>query len=115
MKIKQLTKKDIEIIVEALKEQASVRGNVIASGNDKYDKKVEDEILAKLENGNIWAWCTVKITCRYNGLESTEYLGCCSYEDEKDFIKNSGYYDDMVATCIADLQKQLNESNYKLN
>lgn len=107
MNIKQLTKNDVEIIVTAIPEDIPVRGNVLDSGNDDQDRQAENEVIEK-SRYSIWAWCCVKVTVSYKGLLShDEYLGCCSYEDQADFIKNSGYYDDMVEAGISELQKQL--------
>jgi hypothetical protein len=109
MRIKQLTPNDVTITVTAEPEQMPVRGNAIVSDDPKKDKRVEDRIIRRLDNGDIWAWCSVEIKCEYEGLTAEDYLGGCSYKNERDFIKHSGYYNDMVRTCIMDLQKQLEE------
>lgn len=43
-------------------ELTQVRGNAMASGDDKLDREVEDAILARLESGDQWAWCGVIVT-----------------------------------------------------
>ena len=86
------------------------KGNCSAV-DEETDKATENWIEHELENGNIWAWCHVSVTVRYKDLlEYTEYLGGCSYTDKEDFIKNSGYYDDMVNTCIAEIKQYINKS-----
>ena len=65
-----------------------VRGNALASGDDAYDKKVEDEILERLDNGDVWAWAVVEVRAGYGDLSASDYLGACSYESEKDFRDN---------------------------
>lgn len=60
------------------------------------DVSIINSIKKELEDGNTWAWCTVKVTLVFNDFELSEYLGGCSYDDKEDFIKNSGYYEDMV-------------------
>lgn len=109
LEIADLGKVNIFLTVE--EEICSVRGNVLASGNDADDKEAEDEILARLEYGDLWAWCRVIITARIEGLEELEgidTLGCCSYVDERDFLDPvGGYYSDMKSAAIEDLKQQL--------
>ena len=97
--------------IELLEELDGVRGNVMASGDDEFNRQCENEILADLDRGNQWAWCTVKVTAKYDGLhhvEGTDYLGACSYHDEKQF-KNDVYFEDMKAVALADLKLALEE------
>jgi hypothetical protein len=61
-------------------------------------------ILESLEH-NLWAWCVVQVTARWKGLTATDYLGGCSYENEREF-RRCGYYSDMKHNCIADLVQQ---------
>jgi len=61
-------------------------------------------ILESLEN-NPWAWCCVQVTATWNGLTATDYLGGCSYDNERGF-RLCNYYLDMKRNCIADLVKQ---------
>lgn len=97
----------VEFSIDAEADFTQVRGNALVSGNDAEDKKCEDNILRKLRNGNVWAWALVKVTASYKGLEAIDYLGCCSYKDEKDFIENSGYYEDMKQTTYNELIDQM--------
>jgi len=87
---------DIQVICHP--EDISIEGNAIASGDDAYDKEVEDKIRAELEY-NQWAWCTVEVKVTINDCHTSEFLGGCSYKDENDFI-TGGYYEDMVSECI---------------
>lgn len=98
---------DVIYTLEAEEDHLDVRGNALASGNDAEDKKYEDEIICRLENGDIWAWATVKVTASWNGIEGVDYLGGCSYEDEADFKRAGGYYDDMKAQALEDLKSNI--------
>ena len=100
MTIKQLTKKDLTISIVALEEIISIHDDEFLTSKQKKD-------ISKRLDYNIWAWCCVKVECTYYSLTATSYLGCCSYQDEQDFIKNSGYYEDMINDCLIDLQGQL--------
>jgi hypothetical protein len=84
----------------------SVKGNALASGDDDLDKKVEDEILRRRRNGDIWAWCCVTVRASWHGFVGTDFLGGCSYESETDF-KNGDYYPEMVVQAKADLKKKV--------
>lgn len=101
MTIEDKIARDAEITIECLFTDAPVRGNA-------FDQATEDEILARLVRGDQWAWCTVKVTGTYKGLTASDYLGCCSYDNEQNFIAG-GYYDDMVARVRQDLLTQVQE------
>jgi hypothetical protein len=68
-----------------------------------YRKECEPDdvtwIESELENGNTWAWCTVRVSLvfPYFNIKVDEYLGCCSYIDKESFLE-CGYYEDMVNT-----------------
>lgn len=106
IRIKLPTIDQVEFTIEAEEETISVRGNAIASGDTALDKKVEDEIFRKLEYTQ-WAWCCVCVTAKWKGLKGTDYLGGCSYDDEEDFIKTSGYFDGMKQQAFNNLIDQI--------
>ena len=96
--------------VTAEPDDIEVRGNAMASGNDEFDRRVENEILERCAGGDVWAWASVKVTARYDDIDSVEgvdYLGGCSYADEDDFKQAGGYYDDMKKIARDDLFAQL--------
>jgi len=109
MALKKLTEKDVEFIIEIEMDHIEVRGNAVVSGDDEFDKKVEDEIIERLNNGDIWAWAAVTIKAQFGKFEGTDHLGCCSYENEEDF-KNDGYYEDMKQLALDDLNRELQEA-----
>jgi len=84
-------------------EDIPVKGNAMASGDDKEDKKVEDWINRQLRSGNLWAWCTVVCTARLGDKEGRDTLGACSYKSTAQFIQPGGYWKDMKAQALADL------------
>jgi len=83
-------------------EDIPVRGNAMASGDDEADEAYENEIIARLDSGDLWAWCFVKVTAEWRGFKGWDGLGGCSYADEADF-KRGGYYEDMKARAFDDL------------
>ena len=93
-----------DVSFEALPEDIRVRGNALASGDNELDKEAEDEIISRLESGDIYAWFTAKVTVRDKyGREASDYLGACCYEDEKDF-KRGAYYLDMIKECLDQIE-----------
>lgn len=106
--MKKLTEDDVEFIIKCEQEYIPVRGNAMASGDNKYDKQVEDQILNNLEY-NPWAWCCVVVEAHWNEWVGYATLGCCSYEDEDDF-KNGGYFDFMKAEALEDLNRNISNA-----
>ena len=104
---RQLTESDVAFRVEILPEDTPVRGNAIASGDDELDRQVEDEILARLDACDLWAWCVVRVIASFGPLEADAVLGGCSYCDEAGFTEPGGYFDDMKKEALADLQRQV--------
>lgn len=101
--------------IECFPEDTDVRGNAMASGDDDYDREVEDSILADLSDGNDWAWCTVRVTARYDGVDCAvgqDYLGCCSYASREDF-EACDYCADMKDQAREDLYTQLEGILYR--
>src|SRR5688572_13886675 len=97
-KMRQIDDNDLIYNLEADFDDIPVRGNALAFGDDAEDKRCEDEIIERLESGDVWAWASVKVTCCHKDLpeiEGVDYLGGCSYLDESDFKQPGGYYDDM--------------------
>lgn len=93
--------------LECQEEDCPVRGNALASGDDAFDRKVENKIIAQLNLGNQWAWCCVKVTVKFGQLEGNAYLGCCSYKSEKEFRQEGGYYIGMVDEALDELTEQV--------
>jgi hypothetical protein len=99
-----------EISIIAVQDDLQVRGNAIASGDPKYDQEVENEILERLEQGDIWAWAAIEVRAECRGLSASAYLGACCYQSEDDFKNAGDYYPDLVTeatTELADLVKDL--------
>jgi hypothetical protein len=79
--------------------------------NQGFCKGFAESVRKMMEKakGN-WGWCEASVTVKFkddNGktLTGTDYLGGCSYIDEFDFIKNSGYFADMVYEAIRDAKQ----------
>lgn len=93
-------------------EHIPVRGN-FASGDEEADRALEDEILARLDMGDTWAWCNIIVTASWEDADGTVYeghdtLGACSYANAKEF-KADGYFADMKGRALEDLNAQIPE------
>jgi len=106
--------KGVTFRIEAEEDQIPVRGNAMASGDDDEDKKYEDEIIDRLERGDVWAWAAVTVIAEYEGFKGWDHLGGCSYKDERDFVKNSGYYEDMKSEAYDDLLSKMSAAGATL-
>jgi hypothetical protein len=113
--IRELTEADVDFVLECEPEDVPIEGNAMASGDDDVDAEAEQWVRDQLESGNEWAWCHVIVRARWNGLEGVDNLGCCSYKSEADFRQPGGYYDDMRAEALADLNAQLEDLDAKLD
>jgi hypothetical protein len=77
---------------------------------DHFDDSLADSVDDIIERSehNAWAWCSVEVNVSYQGLESSAYLGGCSYDNADDFKGvGDGYYTDMVEECVADIASQM--------
>ena len=84
----------IEYTLRVQRDDNEVRGNALVSGDDKLDRETEDAILARLADGDVWAWAYVTVTATLDGFTGTDHLGGCSYENEAAF-RACQYYTDM--------------------
>jgi hypothetical protein len=62
-----------------------------------YAKAVRE--VKKTAEGR-WGWCVVKITANVKGKEGTAFLSNCSYKNAEDFVKTSGYFQQMVEEAV---------------
>lgn len=103
---------EVEFTIECLPEAERPEG-FFAYDSEEENEKVVKDIYEKLE-WNEWAWCTVKVTAEWNGFTGEDYLGGVSADSEKDFIENSGYYEDMKGEAYADLVKNIQDTMGRL-
>lgn len=111
--LRKLTLGAVEFSLEIHPEDIPIEGNCSAI-DDETDASTERWIREQLERGNEWAWCTVVVKAQWNGFEASDALGACSYSSEKDFVQPGGYFDDMKANALAQLNDSLRETNENL-
>ena len=109
--VRELTADEVEFDIELLPEDASIEGNACAhDGCEECHAWSRDQ----LDRGNEWAWCTVRVVAKWEGYEGDDYLSCCSYESEKAFKTPGGYFDDMKAEALKDLNNVIAQHAGKL-
>jgi len=82
-----------------------------AHPRDVFDDSESEiaELCDKIDRG-LYVWFCARIEVYQQGiLLGSDYLGCCLYEDAKQFVTESGYYDDMVNNAIAEAESNLNK------
>jgi hypothetical protein len=80
-------------------------------------KQMIDKIHERLAMQDVWAWCVVRVhaVILYEGQtyrESSHWLGGCSYENEKDFIENSFYYEDLCDDAVRNVEEGVRRNLY---
>ena len=98
------------IRVLAEPDHVPVEGNACVSGNESLDREVEHNILCRLQQGDVWAWAAATVVVAWGPFKGTAHLGCCSYADESDFKQPGGYFDDMVAEALDELNRTISET-----
>src|SRR5579872_2222127 len=110
-----LTAKDVVFTLTAEYDDTPVRGNAMASGDDAADKACEDEIIARLDSGDVWAWAVVTVKAEWTSPTGQTWtgrdtLGACSYRDEEDFKQEGGYFAQMKDQALDDLNASIRRS-----
>lgn len=80
MKPRKLRANEVTFSVEIEAEDIPVRGNAMASGDDAADRECEDEIIARLDRGEVEAWCAVVVKATWKGYSATASIGACTLD-----------------------------------
>lgn len=76
--------------------------------NEEDIKQVQNQY----NSGNYAAWFCAKVEVKFKGLEFTDYLGGCSYKSFSEFQSDeSGYYVDMINTCLHQINSDIEGRN----
>ena len=100
-----LTLADVEVTLAALPEDDTPGGHFGYDIEEENAEAVAD--VYRRAGRSEWGWCVahVRVALPGTSLHADAYLGGCSYESADDF-KAGGYYDDMVAEALAELQAE---------
>lgn len=93
-------KNKLTITIEALAEDETPEHSEKSTGSAPGYAKAVREVMKTAEGR--WGWCIVKITVLGGKREGTNYLGNCSYHSAQDFIKSSGYFQQVVDEAVAE-------------
>lgn len=98
---------DVDFELECEAEVDGPEGN-FASGDDEEDAAHVARMRQELENGNLWAWCYVKVTATWTDKDHVEHTGYdsmsgCNYWSRANFVQPGGTYDDMKQVAYDDL------------
>lgn len=72
--MKEIPESQITFEIFCHPEDAPVKGNALASGDDAEDHKAEQDIIRRLEY-TPWAWCLVEVRGTWKGLTASDFLG----------------------------------------
>lgn len=97
---------EVEFTFEALPEDLPVKGNACFI-DPETDEKIENEIIKRLNEGDLSAWFCATITASFRGITTTEYLGCCSYASLDDFETDPYYIEMMKQAAFESLLEEI--------
>ncbi len=95
-----------ELVHEETREGFSIRlyfgAEDYAPDWDFESEEDKQELFRKIDAGLLlWFYAHVTVSRTPSGeVEGDDFIGGCCYESVQDFVKNSGYYDDMVSESI---------------
>jgi len=104
--LRALLSSDVTFELTVEQDDIPVKGNALASGDDLADRECENEILHRLDQGDVWAWAHVTVTARWKGWSASDSLGACSYASEQDF-RGDAYFADLKSEALASLNETL--------
>jgi len=81
VKLRELTMAEVEFSIMIEDEDAPIKG-AFATGDALEDARLECDIQRSLDQGDQWAWCTVKVIAEWREFRGLDCLGCCSYANE---------------------------------
>ncbi len=81
--------------------------------NADFDLEKIENINAKLDAGNKWIWCTIRVKAEFKGIIGESFLAECSYENENEF-KNSEFWPKMRDEAFENLKKNVEKLKYRI-
>jgi len=95
----------VRIDLHITPEDIPVRGNASAWGEPE-DSEHAAAIEHRLADGDLWAWCVVRVTCTDGDVKGTAWLGAANYENTEDFVEY-GYLQDMAQEAYDEYLEQV--------
>lgn len=102
--LRKLKESDVEFTISVDYEDLCVE----ESFEDTPDgKAMVKEIKERMGTGDVWAWCSIKVSATWKGFKGWDCLGGCSYYDQEDFESDGGYYPQMKAEALDKLNEEI--------
>ena len=114
MELRKLRPDEVTFDLEAEQDLLPVAGNALASGDDEVDSKYNAEILARLAQGDIWAWASVTVTAKWGCFSGEACLGGCTYSGKEEFSQDV-YFLQLCDDALADLQRHIQDVSDRLD
>ena len=108
-RFQEFVEAEVVFAVQCEPEEMPVAGNVLASGDGATDRAAELEVLAQIEAGNVWAWCSIRVVATVPLIPQVaglSVLSTCSYRSEQAYL-DSELFDAMKEDALQDLNRQL--------
>jgi len=83
---------EIQYKIEAEQDDTPILGNLCCTDDPEQDTKEENEVFRRLNNGDIYAWCLIKVTASFGRFSYSDYLGGNSLKDEKEVEEQVEYH-----------------------
>ena len=81
--------RDVVFSVTTEVSSVPVRGNALAVSAEQ-DRRAEDAIIARVDAGDVCAWCTITVTAEFEGLSGVSVCGPFT-TTERRFLKSADF------------------------
>lgn len=110
IRIKLPTINDVTFGFRVKQDEDEIKGNVFDSDDLEEDRKAEEEIIRRIDNGDVWAWCYIVVRAQWRGIYGADSLGHCSYSGVNEF-KADKYktYEEMKINAFENLIEKIKE------
>jgi len=106
-KIRPLTETEVRMSIDAEPEHSTPD---FEQEDGSADTELIHQVLKRLEDGNEWAWCVVRVTMSWGEWKGVAYLGGCSCDSLEEFIENGDYYQDLKKDALSELNARIGDS-----
>lgn len=111
-----MTDYSLKFSIDVSEDDTPVRGNFMQTDDPEQDTADENEILSRLDNGDMYAWCSVTVTAKFGDLEGSDSLHACNFaanitdKEIEDWVKFEGLKENAFANLMekaAEIEKQI--------
>ena len=104
--LRPLTADEVRFQLDCIPDDTPIEGNASAF-DDETDARIVSEIKEELSGGCTWAWSIVRVRANWREYAGDDFLSGCSYASEDEFRVPGGYFEDMKARALDELNGQL--------